>query len=124
MNIILPIMKKWSDLIFKGQKKYELRKKLPEGVSKIYVYESRGSGKVIGELKIKALHHLPLDDLWNLVKDGACVEEEFFRKYYEGKEEGVAVEIKSATLYPEPLPLSSFSLTAPPQNYCIIKSGN
>lgn len=124
MNIILPIMKKWSDLIFKGQKKYELRKKLPEGVTKIYVYESRGSGKVIGELKIKALHHLPLDDLWNLVKDGACVEEEFFRKYYEGKEEGVAVEIESATLYPEPLSLSFFSLTAPPQNYCIITSGN
>ena len=124
MNIILPIMKKWSDLIFKGQKKYELRKKLPEGVTKIYVYESRGSGKVIGELKVKALHHLPLDDLWNLVKDGACVEGEFFRKYYEGKEEGVAVEIESATLYPEPLPLSSFSLAAPPQNYCIIKSGN
>ena len=114
-------MKKWSDLIFEGKKKYELRKRLPEEITEVYVYESRGCGMIVGKLIVSSLYCLPLDKLWELTKDRNCVGKEDFKEYYTGKEKGVAIGIKEAILFPKPIPLSQFGFKTAPQNYYIIE---
>ena len=63
MNIIYPIKKQYSNLIFNGIKPYEFRNKIPNNLNIgdiIFVYETKttGCGKVIGYFEVAAINKI------------------------------------------------------------------
>lgn len=117
-SIILSIHKQYCLSLFAGEKKYEFRKSVPSRpVSSIFVYEARGCGKVIGELKISETLVASPEDIWNQTKDMAGIDRESFFKYFKGKERAVVYVIFSYSKYEIPKPLSEFGISRAPQNY-------
>ncbi len=122
-SIILSISKQYCDLLFDGKKQYEFRKSVPSRpVTSIFVYESKGCGKIIGELAVEEMITGIPEEVWLRTKDVSGIDEESFFKYYEGKKLAVAYSIGSYKRYEEPKPLSEFGVSRPPQNYIWFKN--
>lgn len=68
MDILLPIQRPYTDLIFKGFKPFEFRTRIPQNLllgDTIYIYESKakgGTGKVIGHAKLKGILPISKED--------------------------------------------------------------
>lgn len=119
-EIVLPIRKVYSDRIFDGVKKYEYRRGLPSGVSRVYVYETCGSGKVVGEFEVERVMMGNLEILWNHTCWGSGVSEENFREYFEGCEIGYALVIGDVKRYEDGRDICEFGLSGVPQNYVFV----
>lgn len=116
MQVLLSIKPEFAFKIFEGTKRFEFRKAIfkREGVTKIIVYASAPISKVIGEFEIANILHDKLDNLWEFTNQYAGISREYFNQYFENKEKGYAIEIKSFKIYPERLCIKNhFGLIAP-----------
>ena len=141
--ILLPIHKIYSDQLFSGEKKYEYRKSVPKcagqqiekylwvstsyikgGIDGIVVYESSGSGKVVGILKV---HTIMFNDPWTIwcqTMNGGGIDRDGFFRYFEGRDVAYAYVIETAIRFKKPLELKDFGLSKPPQNFVwLLKEG-
>lgn len=117
-TVILPIKKEYCRLIFNGYKRVEYRRKFPkEGIGKILVYESRGCGRIIGELTVEIILHMPVDSLWESTHEHGGTDRDSFERYFSGKEYGFGIVLKDAVLYKKPIGLSELGIESIPQNY-------
>lgn len=124
-TVVLPIKKDYCRLIFHGTKRVEYRRSFPKAhISYILVYESRGCGRVIGELAVERILHMPLDSLWESTREQGAIERHLFDEYFKGKEKGFGIVIKDRVLYTEPKALSDFGIKSVPQNYMYIRPSN
>lgn len=124
IEIILPVRKVFSDKIFSGEKKFEYRKAIPlDRVSKIYIYESRGSGTIVGEIEVDEVLSEEPEKLWQLTKDAAGIDHASFRQYFNGRAMAHAFPVKSYLKYERAKSLSEFGLSSAPQNFVKIKGG-
>lgn len=122
IEIVLPIRKEFSDKIFSGEKKFEFRKSIPKNhVSKIYIYESRGCGAIVGEIDVDYVLCDTPKDLWNVTKQASGIDYESYLTYFKGKTKAYAYPIKKYTKYECPKNLSEFGLSTAPQNFVKIK---
>lgn len=120
--ILLSIRKQFCDLIFTGLKKYEFRKKAPvSNVDKILVYESRGCGKIVGEILIEDILFGSVNQIWEWTNKDAGIDAESFSKYFEGHSRAIAYKISDFAKYENPIALSSFGISSAPQNYMWIE---
>lgn len=118
IEIILPIRKEFSDKIFSGEKKFEFRKNVPiNPVSKIYVYESRGAGAIVGEFTVDSVITGCPEDLWDATKHASGINLDSYLAYFHGKSKAFAYPIKTFVRYERPKRLSEFGLSAAPQNF-------
>lgn len=117
-TILLPIRKEHSDNIFKGIKKYEYRRNLPNAkLKRILVYESRGCGLIVGEFEVADIIKDDKSKLWQLTSEGGNINQWQFEKYYKDKKYGYAIKIGRVLRYPQGKALSEFGLSRAPQNY-------
>ena len=99
-NLILPIKREYVQKIFSGEKKFELRKTLPKKqFDKVYIYESSGRSKIVGEFSYKKLWYLPKLELWEIVKDSASVTFNEYMGYFRKYDYAAAFEIDITTEY-------------------------
>jgi predicted transcriptional regulator len=108
--VLLSIKPKFSDLIFDGKKTVELRRVIPSEISvnsKVIIYASNPEKSIVGTARICKIEKLNVTDLWNEISDLACVDFEFFKSYFFGKEYGYALFLKEAKRFPVSFSLST-----------------
>ena len=102
MNVILSIKPEFVEKIFSGEKQYEYRKVLfKQKVDTVYIYASRPISRIVGEFKIDEILCDTPENIWNETKRQSGVTQNFFNKYYKGREKAVALKIKECKEYKE-----------------------
>lgn len=103
MEAIISIKPRFVEKILNGRKRFEYRKsfskKMPE---KCYIYATKPVGKVIGFFTIKQILKDEPEKIWKLTKEKAGITKDFFNQYYFGRDEAVAIEIESVTVFKKP----------------------
>lgn len=116
--ILISIKKDYSDLIFNGEKSVEYRKVMPsKPVDRCFVYESRGSGKVIGFFTLSRIESCKPSDAWDLTEHIGALGKRQFDNYYKGKDTSVLLFISDALRYDVPLALEDLGISRPPQSF-------
>jgi len=111
-DIILSIHPEWVEKIKSGEKTVELRKKLPENLGRIFVYETKPTMQIVGELYYTDILNQDIYTLYDSTEGKTGVDIDRFLKYFDKKEKGYGIIIKKLELFKIPLKLKN-----PPQNY-------
>jgi len=122
-TVLLSIKPIFANRIFHGIKRYEFRKSIfkERGVNRIVVYASSPISKVIGEFQVDDVIELELEKLWAMTQPYAGIQQEYFYRYFDGREKGFAIKIGNTNLYREPLVLQKeFRIQRPPQSFMYI----
>ncbi len=120
MKVLLAIKEEFASKIFEGSKKYEFRKSIfkDKRVNTIVVYVSAPVKKVIGEFEIEFVLKEKPENLWDITKDFAGINKDFYDKYFEDKDSAYAIKIKKTLKYESPKCLKSdFNIGFAPQSY-------
>lgn len=117
-SILLPIKPIYVNGIFRKTKLFEYRTKMPKRkASKIYIYETFPTMKVVGVAYIdKILEMSPLD-LWEETKEYSGIDKGSYDSYFENKDKAFAYKIKRVVKYHNPKSLSEFKLKFVPQSF-------
>ncbi len=120
-DIFLRIMSDPVSRIFSGKKQFELRKYIPKHTGLVFLYETEKIQAITGCFYFKDYFVKPIKELWETVGERATKKERF-DAYFEGKEFGVALEIKDFQKFKNPITqeilYSKFpNLPKPPQPY-------
>ena len=108
MNAILSIKPEFVTKIFTGEKRYEYRKTLfKKKIDTVYIYASRPISKIVGQFKIADVISNPPEEVWKETKDYGGVSKEFFYKYFNGRERGIALQIKDVREFTNPIDVNS-----------------
>ena len=119
MRVLLSIKPEFALKIFNGSKRYEYRRAIfkNQEVSRVIVYASDPIKQIIGEFEIEDILHEEPQSLWVKTKHHAGISEKRFFDYFTNKSKGYAIKVKATRVYDDPLPLSSFMISSPPQSY-------
>jgi len=119
MKVLLSIKPEFALKIFNGSKRYEYRRAIfkNQEVSRVIVYASDPIRQIIGEFEIEDILHEEPQSLWVKTKHHAGISEKRFFDYFTNKSKGYAIKVKATRVYDDPLPLSSFMISSPPQSY-------
>ena len=119
MRVLLSIKPEFALKLFNGSKGYEYRRVIFKNheVSRVIVYASDPIKQIIGEFEIEDILHEELQSLWIKTKHQAGISEKRFFDYFTNKSKGYAIKVKATRVYNDPLPLSSFMISSPPQSY-------
>lgn len=122
MSVLLSIKPKYADLIFSGEKHYEFRRSIfkTRPVKRVVVYASSPISKVIGEFEIDNILSLNLIDLWDETMKYAGIDKSFYDDYFDGKESGYAIKVKSYKKYKKHKELQDFNIKQAPQSFAYI----
>ena len=95
--IILSIKPEFSDRIFEGTKKIELRKSKPnvEKDDLILVYNTLPDKAVVGICKVKEIILSTPNEIWDNYSDDLGIDKERFFEYYLGRDKAVGIRIES-----------------------------
>lgn len=118
--ILLSIKPEFALAIFRGEKVYEFRKAVFKNrdVDKVYVYASAPISRVIGIFYINDILEMEPEALWSRTQCGAGISEEYFYKYFSGRDLAYAISVDSTFLFEEPRDLQCmFGIGHPPQSF-------
>lgn len=123
MRVLLSIKPEFALKIFDGSKRYEYRRAIfkNQEVSRVIVYASDPIKQIIGEFEIEDILHEEPQSLWVKTKRHAGISEKRFFNYFTNKSKGYAIKVKATRVYDDPLPLSSFMISSPPQSYMYLR---
>lgn len=123
MRVLLSIKPEFALKIFDGSKRYEYRRAIfkNQEVSRVIVYASNPIKQILGEFEIEDILHEEPRSLWVKTKRHAGISEKRFFNYFTNKSKGYAIKVKSTRVYDDPLPLSSFMISSPPQSYMYLR---
>lgn len=118
---LLSIKPKFAYAILRGEKKYEFRRSIfARPVRVVLLYASAPVRRVVAEFEVRSIISQPLQTLWNRTKIFAGIGEEFFFRYFHGREYGHAIEIGEVRPYKAPFcPVERFGIK-PPQSFVYI----
>lgn len=125
-DIFLRIMSDPISRIFSAKKQFELRKYIPKHTGLVFLYETEKVQAITGCFYFQNYHVKPIKELWETVGERATKKEKF-DAYFEGKEFGVALEIKDFQKFKNPISqeilyLKFPNLPKPPQPYVYLYS--
>ncbi len=126
-GILLPVKKVWTDMIYAGDKRYELRKNEPrdreflaQPERPIYLYEV-GVGFVTGMCSFEAATRCAKAEEAGFY---AKVSPGWVLKYGTGRDGMYHLwRISDAARFSTPLPISMFGLRRVPQSWCYVEVG-
>jgi predicted transcriptional regulator len=129
-TILYSIKPEYMDLILSGNKTVELRKRIPDlqKNDKILLYASSPQKALVGITEVLDFFIEPIEKLWSLVSDTACIDFKTFQNYYLGKDLGVGIVLKKPRKFVNPIPLEDLRNQwfgfSPPQDYRYITLEN
>ena len=125
--LLFSLRPRYANLVFKGLKRFELRRRgltLMMG-REVFVYVTSPVGKVRGGFRVGDVKTGTPDKIWTLVADGACIEKPDFDAYYAGRSIAYALEITEVWEYSDPVGLSElrgmFQNFVAPQSWRYVK---
>ena len=121
MEILISIKSKYAKSIYRGRKKYELRKvtpKIPEG-TRCYIYEPLPRGMVTGHFTYVGVIVMEKFKFWHFYHDKLGVSYEEYLAYYKGHDKVHAWMIICPLRFFSPYTLKEIGQYAP-QSYTII----
>lgn len=134
MKVLMSIKPKYVNMIMNGTKKFELRKKFPNGiddVDEVYVYSTSPVQKVVGKFNVKYVHvESDYKALWNLTTNNGAYPEkvgvtfEEFEEYFKNSSKCFAIEIGKIEKFATPRTLKDFNIGSAPQSWCYLKRSN
>lgn len=123
-RVLLSVKPRFAEAILSGIKTFEFRRMLFKStkVRTIVLYASSPTCKVVGEFTLDHVVSLKLEALWKSTGDGGAIDRTYFDEYFEGREMGHALKVKSARRYRSPLCLrKDFGISHPPQSFCYLE---
>lgn len=125
MKVVLSIKPEFAYKIFDGTKIFEFRKSIFKNsdVKSVIVYASSPVKKVIGEFQIERILNYDLETLWEITKEYSGISEDYFYKYFENRETGFAIQIKSKVKFKQPKSLlDDYQIVTPPQSFAYLSN--
>jgi predicted transcriptional regulator len=122
-SAILSIRPNFADAIFRGEKKFEFRRKLfkTKSPTKIFVYASAPISMVIGHFEVADVISKRPSNLWRDTGHAAGIKRSHFFKYFSGCNEAHALKVRKPVRYLKPLNLfDTFGIERPPQSFCYV----
>lgn len=125
--LIISLKPKYADLVFRGLKTAELRRRVSGGLRDrdVYVYVSSPVMELRGGFRVGQVWSGPPEEIWSTVSTLAGVSREVFDDYYLGAERAFALEIVDVWEYAIPRSLeelrSQFPNFGVPQSYRFAK---
>jgi predicted transcriptional regulator len=117
----LSIKPEFVEKIFKGTKRFELRRSIfASTVRTVVIYATAPVGKVVGEFRVGIVHRASPRLLWQAVDGTAGIDRKQFTAYFDGCEVGHAIEIAGTKKYLKTLPIDRFA-SRPPQSFLYLK---
>ena len=115
---LLSIKPEYSSAIFRGDKKFEFRRRsFSRHVDVVVVYVTAPVRRVVGEFDVCSIINESVSSLWERTKRFAGVDEAFFFRYFEGRECGFAIEVGEVRPYHSHFcPIERFGVR-PPQSF-------
>lgn len=109
MKVLLSIKPEFADRILSGEKRFEFRKAVfkNDSVKTVVIYATLPVGKIVGEFDIEEVLEARPSKLWKATRAYSGITKAFFEQYFNGREKGYAIRVKTATRYHEPLDLQS-----------------
>lgn len=120
-SVILSIKKEYSQKILSGEKRFEFRRIVSKTPEWLYIYETAPTKKVVGRAKVGAIIYGNAWSLWERCKDFSGISREAFMDYFKGKEKCFAYQLEHVEKFKEPLELSHYGISHPPQNFVYLK---
>ena len=114
-HALLSIKPRYSDAIFRGEKRFEFRRAIfRRPVAVVVVYTTSPVSRVVGEFDIEGIITDTIEGLWRRTKHCAGIDRERFFSYFAGRKVGHAIAIGAVRLYPRSLDLpDTFGMRAP-----------
>ena len=128
-DFVLSIKPEYAIKIVEGVKKVELRRRFPPGTvtgARLYVYATVPVQALIGFATISGVDCLPVNDIWRLYSEVACIEREDFDAYYRGLSAGYVIMLKDVVQLSRPVPLTILKEKigfTPPQSFAYADDG-
>ena len=122
-DVVLSIRPQYASLIMAGRKTVELRRRFPASMPKgtiAYIYSTFPERAMVGHAEIVSVRRLDVEGIWRCYADAACVERKDLDSYFEGLDQGFAIELEKARPFEKPLSLSFLRERfefSPPQSF-------
>lgn len=125
MDVILSIKPNYTQKIYEGSKRVELRKKIGKGFevgSKVLIYTSSPVKAIEGEAFIESINLYPIKYIQEHLTKLAGISENDLLSYFEGCNEGYAIKLNSVNQYDNPVSLNELKKIGfhPPQSFCYL----
>ena len=107
--LLISLKPYYSDLIFEGLKKAELRRRFLTDMKgrDVFIYVTSPVMELRGGFRVGQVWTGTPEEIWETVSDSAGVERHDFDAYYTGQSIAYALEITKVWQYANPLPLSA-----------------
>ena len=123
MRVLLSIRPEHVANIVDGQKTYEFRRRLfsRRDVKTIIIYETKPTGRLIGEFDIAEILEDDPEALWRVTERGSGISKDYFDAYFEGRSRAFALGIGAIRLFDEPIdPQEIINDFTPPQSFMYV----
>jgi len=122
MIAFYPIKKKYTDKIMSGEKRCELRKRLPNSNLKyILIYATTPMARVIGYAEVKELHKNSVLNIWNRFSNIAGISRKDYFEYFSNNDTACLIELSRVYKFVRPFKVSEISEEfRVPQSFCYI----
>jgi predicted transcriptional regulator len=125
-SVILSIRPDYASSILTGQKTVELRRRFPLSMrgATAYIYVTSPTKALVGQLNIAEIQCLPLPALWKQHGKAASIQKRAFFAYFDGRDEGFALQIARVRPLARQLPLMELRERfgfIPPQSFAYAK---
>lgn len=117
--VLMSIKPHWAQAIMDGRKRVEFRRaRFGRTVTHVIVYATRPVQRVVGYFEVAGITEATPSVLWADHSAAGEIDEDDFRRYYEGAETGVAIHVGRVEALDEPISLGDVVPGAlPPQSY-------
>jgi predicted transcriptional regulator len=118
---LLSIKPKYSDAIFRGEKRFEFRRAIfrrPVGTA--LVYTTRPVSRIVGEFEVKSIITDSVESLWERTRHSAGIDRKRFFRYFAGRDTGHAIVIGSVMRYRKSIDLTKQLGIRPPQSFAYV----
>jgi predicted transcriptional regulator len=97
-DAIISIHTDYANAILAGTKTVELRRRVPDlaAGTRLWIYATQPTGAVVGYVTVNDILRAPPGALWNKHRYDTAIEYRAFKEYFNGSEEGVAIQLGSA----------------------------
>jgi predicted transcriptional regulator len=117
----LSIKPQFAEAILRGEKRFEFRRVVfARNVDVIVVYATVPVKLVIAEFDVRRIVRRRVAALWNMTREYAGIDEQYFNAYFRGREYGYAIEVGEVRVYETPVcPIAEFGVR-PPQSFAYL----
>ena len=116
----------YSEQIINGNKKYELRKRMPaRHLDYILIYSSSPTSKVVGYAVVKKIHKKQVANLWMLVSEHAGITKKDYMAYFKNSSDAYALELGEVKRFVKPFSICEINPNCvPPQSFSYVDNNH